>query len=675
MNQYHIYEEIGRGKHSVIYKGRKKKTIHYYAIKSVDKSQKPRVLQEVRTMHALDHDNILKFFAWYETSNHLWLILEYCVGGDLRSLLRQDIRLPEASIHDFGRDLVISLQYLHAAAIIYCDLKPSNVLLDENGRIKLGGFGLSRRLADINRTSLQQLPPAKRGTPCYMAPELFQEGATHSTASDLWALGCVLYECAAGHPPFVSSSFNQLVHDILQTPPAPLSGASPPFQDLVTRLLDKDPGTRLKWPEVCNHSFWQTALPSRKMPPEPMLEAYLSAASSRPAAAPATWAPAREDTARAGGAVDVMRLSQIVRSNLEKEGEGADYSAATTCSAPQGDVQLHDPDAELDFEEAMEEGTPGGDEEEYASPLNSSIIDDSAAATPDDANRRVRQGTAGRAGTVAPLVPARPPATEVAMRQPDFCEHPLPSSGGGKQNSGAVHLEVVAGPPPDPPTAGGEAQPSGQAIRPITEDLIWHTSDAAVKPIVANRRIERLPELRWDSSKLPFAPLTMAQVHEMMAGPSSSQGSVEAFLTLVYRALGSPAPLKDKVNVLAYFESVCGDTAAANVVVNSTLTLLLVRMLRNARAPGLRLRLASLLGLLIRHATYITDDLASSGLVEVLTDGLGEKNERVRRRIIACLGGTPLLHCHAARGERPLCLAGLEQYNCGRDPFSGAWAG
>eukprot|EP00884_Botryococcus_braunii_P012000 jgi/Botrbrau1/20800/Bobra.0156s0029.1 len=130
----------------------------------------------------------------------------------------------------------------------------------------------------------------------------------------------------------------------------------------------------------------------------------------------------------------------------------------------------------------------------------------------------------------------------------------------------------------------------------------------------------------------------MAQVHEMMAGPSSSQGSVEAFLTLVYRALGSPAPLKDKVNVLAYFESVCGDTAAANVVVNSTLTLLLVRMLRNARAPGLRLRLASLLGLLIRHATYITDDLASSGLVEVLTDGLGEKNERVRRRIIACLG-------------------------------------
>eukprot|EP00249_Psilotum_nudum_P026310 c32079_g1_i1 orf=3-185(-) len=60
-----------------------------------------------------------------------------------------------------------------------------------------------------------QLPQAKRGTPCYMAPELFEEGGVHSFASDLWALGCVMYECFAGNPPFVSSSFTQLVKSIL----------------------------------------------------------------------------------------------------------------------------------------------------------------------------------------------------------------------------------------------------------------------------------------------------------------------------------------------------------------------------------------------------------------------------------------------------------------------------
>jgi serine/threonine protein kinase len=101
----------------------------------------------------------------YETSNHLWLILEYCVGGDLLSILRQDMRLPEASIHDMARDLVVAMQYLHASSIIYCDLKPSNILLDENGRLKLGGFGLSRRLSEINKTPLNNLPPVRT---CYL---------------------------------------------------------------------------------------------------------------------------------------------------------------------------------------------------------------------------------------------------------------------------------------------------------------------------------------------------------------------------------------------------------------------------------------------------------------------------------------------------------------------------
>jgi serine/threonine-protein kinase ULK4 len=95
----------------------------------------------------------------YETVNHLWLILEYCVGGDLKSLLQQDMRLPESSVHDFGRDLLAALQFLHSKGIIHCDLKPTNILLDENGTLKLGGFSCARKLSDINETSLGDLPP------------------------------------------------------------------------------------------------------------------------------------------------------------------------------------------------------------------------------------------------------------------------------------------------------------------------------------------------------------------------------------------------------------------------------------------------------------------------------------------------------------------------------------
>lgn len=629
MNQYHIYEAIGRGKHSVVYKGRKKKSIQYYAIKSVEKTQKPRVLQEVRTMHALEHNNILKFYAWYETSNHLWLILEYCVGGDLMSLLRQDMRLPESSIHDFGRDLVISIQYLHSNAIIYCDLKPSNILLDENGRIKLGGFGLSRRLSDINKTSLQQLPPAKRGTPCYMAPELFQDGSTHSSAADLWALGCVLYECAAGHPPFVSTSFNHLVNDILTGDPAALPNASPDFQDLISQLLDKNPATRLTWTAMCEHPFWQTPLPQRPMPPEPMLDAFIRRHGLRPAAQPVAIAPADgqlEAHVRAAqvrdSTVDVMRLSIIVRNNLEKDGDGNEYHAASSNGAPSGDVKLNHTDAELDFEEQSADAagvTP--DEEEAATPVPN-VMDNSGALSsggPDPASRGVvtmpdseslrrsmvaeneRQAAAAQHGLSGQAVPV--PATSS-----DF-ERPASQEGG----------------PSEQPSTSGTP-------RPTIYELIWHASDSSVKPIVANRRIERLPEPKWDAEALPFSPLTL---QDML---SASQQDLEAFLTQVYRAIAGAAPLKDKVNVLAYFETLCTDTGSANVLINSSLTILIVRMLRNARAPTLRVRLASALGLLVRHATYIADELATTGVIEVLTEALKDKNERVRRRIMATLG-------------------------------------
>lgn len=87
MNNYHIYEEVGRGKYSVVYKGRKKKTIEYVAVKSVERSRRKKLMNEVRLFHNLNHRNIVKFFNWYETRNHLWIIFEYCSGGDLFTII------------------------------------------------------------------------------------------------------------------------------------------------------------------------------------------------------------------------------------------------------------------------------------------------------------------------------------------------------------------------------------------------------------------------------------------------------------------------------------------------------------------------------------------------------------------------------------------------------------
>ena len=159
--------------------------------------------------------HILKFYNWYETRNHLWIIFEYCAGGDLLQLIEQDKKLPEKTIKKFGRDLTQGLYYLHFNGIIYCDLKPSNVLINEYSTLKLCDFGLARKLADLTKNGgnrgeepnqdAEGGPKRKNGTPYYMAPELFNDEGVYSYQSDLWALGCVLYEMATGLPPFKAS--------------------------------------------------------------------------------------------------------------------------------------------------------------------------------------------------------------------------------------------------------------------------------------------------------------------------------------------------------------------------------------------------------------------------------------------------------------------------------------
>ena len=139
-------------------------------------------------------------------------------------------------------------------------------------------------------------------------------------------------------------------------------------------------------------------------------------------------------------------------------------------------------------------------------------------------------------------------------------------------------------------------------------------------------------ESHYDPNALPFEPLAIS---DMLAAP---QQDLERFLTQIYRSVAHSSPINEKVNTLAYFETLCTDTAAANVLINSSLMTLFVRMLRASKAPTLRMRLSSVMGLLLRHATYMSEELASSGVVTVLTECLKDKNERVRRRAMATLG-------------------------------------
>lgn len=93
MNNYIIYEEMGKGSHSVVHKGRKKRSIDFVTLKSFQKGKKDRLLNEVKILSKLDNPHVIRLFAWHETRNHFWGIYEFLAGGNLRAIIKEDGKL------------------------------------------------------------------------------------------------------------------------------------------------------------------------------------------------------------------------------------------------------------------------------------------------------------------------------------------------------------------------------------------------------------------------------------------------------------------------------------------------------------------------------------------------------------------------------------------------------
>ncbi|XP_074999294.1 serine/threonine-protein kinase ULK4 [Calonectris borealis] len=284
MENFILYEEIGRGNKTVVYKGRRKGTINFVAILCTDKCRRAEVTNWVRLTHEIRHKNIVTFHEWYETSNHLWLVLELCTGGSLESVIAQDEHLPEDVVREFGVELMTGLYHIHKLGIIFCELTPGKILLEGPGTLKFSNFCLAKvdgenleeffaligseeGEGDVSESTPQRyLKNRFRGSLLYSAPEALK-GEDFSKASDLWSLGCLLYEMFSGRPPFFSDSFSELIEKVLYEdplPPRPEGSAfykpSAEFISLLDGLLQKDPQKRLNWTDLLQHPFWKGSL-------------------------------------------------------------------------------------------------------------------------------------------------------------------------------------------------------------------------------------------------------------------------------------------------------------------------------------------------------------------------------------------------------------------------------
>ena len=191
-----------------------------------------------------------------------------------------------------------------------------------------------------------------------MAPEIFQEDGVHSFYSDMWSLGWVLYELATGKPPFYSDSFKALVKMIQYDPIPTLEGVSNEFNDILSKLLEKEPTCRPSWEELSNHPFWgDEKFTSLSLPEEPQFDRYLKAKGIDPKhfyetrSNPLAKKLIRE-SAKVGKdkQVDIIRLSHNVKNNMKQPDN---YSQKQDHSS---DIKLKNRDVELNF--GKRESTP-----------------------------------------------------------------------------------------------------------------------------------------------------------------------------------------------------------------------------------------------------------------------------------------------------------------------------
>ncbi|RLN51451.1 hypothetical protein BBJ29_009840 [Phytophthora kernoviae] len=229
IGEYVVTSKLGSGSFAVVYKGYHKTSKVPVAIKALSLNKLNGKLlanleMEIAIMRQIDHPNVVKLYEIKKTEKHMYLILEYCAGGDLQQYMRRRQQtqggtmsnnlLSEDVARHFLRELAKGMQCLWQHNLIHRDLKPQNLLLVEDSStsaLKIADFGFARHLAT---TSLAE---TLCGSPLYMAPEIlkFQK---YDAKADLWSVGTILFEMLAGRPPYGGANHVQLLANIERQP-------------------------------------------------------------------------------------------------------------------------------------------------------------------------------------------------------------------------------------------------------------------------------------------------------------------------------------------------------------------------------------------------------------------------------------------------------------------------
>lgn len=249
-NRYRLDERIGAGAMGAVWKATDELLNRTVAVKELLAAAVParggaleesrqRILREGRIGARLQHPHVISMFDVVVHDDSPWLVMEYLPSKSLAQKLTADGPMDPLEVADIGRQVADGLAAAHKAGVVHRDIKPGNVLLGDDGRVKLTDFGVSRAVDDVQLTRTGLIA----GTPAFLAPEIAR-GQDPSAASDVFALGSTLFTAVEGHPPFgLDDNAYALLHKVAMGEVKPPEQAGP-LHDVMMLLLSPDPGDR-----------------------------------------------------------------------------------------------------------------------------------------------------------------------------------------------------------------------------------------------------------------------------------------------------------------------------------------------------------------------------------------------------------------------------------------------
>jgi eukaryotic-like serine/threonine-protein kinase len=244
-DRYELRSRLGRGGMAEVYRAVDRRLGREVAVKVLaghllsDPRSVQRFQREGRTAAALNHPNVVDVYDAASEGNTHYLVMELVEGPTLADIIAREGPLPERRALDIAGRIAAALQVAHERGLVHHDVKPGNVLFDSDDNVKVADFGIARA-ASSDITTIQ-------GTPPYVAPEQARGGRA-DPRSDVYSLGCVLFEMLTGRPPFVGDGASSVIMQHLERPPPRVSDlrddVSTHVDDIVSRALAKEPGQR-----------------------------------------------------------------------------------------------------------------------------------------------------------------------------------------------------------------------------------------------------------------------------------------------------------------------------------------------------------------------------------------------------------------------------------------------